>query len=75
MIIGLVGVMLLVLSYITLSSKTYSFYFPYISLAANFILTIHSYLIKDLPWLLASIIIMIFLIITLFKRSGREKLK
>ncbi len=69
MIIGYVGVILLVISYAVLSSKKYNKYFNYISLTANFILLIHSYIINDLPWMIASFIIFIFLIIKIIKEK------
>lgn len=62
MIIGWVGVGVLVVAYLLLMSKKTSKYFLMVDAGASFILTIHAWLINDIPFLLVNGFITILLV-------------
>lgn len=62
MIIGWIGLTLLLLSYIILNTK-YSQYFLIVDIVASVFLTMHAFLINDIPFIIVNGFIVIMLTI------------
>ena len=66
MIIGWMGLGLLIISYLTLTSKYYKWFIP-LDTIASFLLTIYAILIKDIPFIVVNGFITSMLIIKYIK--------
>lgn len=66
--IGYIGMGLLMFAYVVLVTKWSKFFIP-LDILATLVLTIHAYIIWDIPFLIVNAFIDIFLIIKFFKRE------
>ena len=70
MIIGWIGLLILVLAYVSLNTKYIAWFIP-LDMIATFFLIIHAYLINDIPFFIVNVFI--FFMLQMKKLKGGIK--